>query len=332
MSGADAQFTDRAVLVTGGAGLIGSALVRRLAAEGARVTVLDSMIPLYGGNLFNLQPVRPQIMLDQRDLRDAGAVEAVVRNQDLVFHLAAQTSHLGSMQEPLEDIGINVVGSLHLLEACRRFNPTARVVFTSTRQVYGTPEQLPVTEDHPIRPPDVNGISKHAAERYHLLYERYHGIPCTILRLTNTYGPGMRIRDARQTFVGIWLRKVIEGAPFQVYGDGQQRRDFNFVEDVVDALLLAATRPQAIGRVYNLGAPDAPSLQDIARLLVELVPDAQFEYVPFPEDRRSIDIGNCQSSFVRIQTELGWRPATPLRDGLQQCLEYYRANFSRYLD
>lgn len=327
-----AEFVDgRQVLVTGGAGFIGSRLVARLVGLGAHVTVMDSLIPGYGGNLHNIESVRSRIILDDRDLRDASAVDSLVSGKDYIFCLAAQTSHMGSMEQPRDDVEINVVGQLNVLEACRRLNQEARLVYASTRQIYGTPGYLPVDEDHPVRPPDVNGVSKFAAEGYHVIYDRYHGIRSTILRLTNCYGPGMRIQDARQTFVGVWLRLALEGRPFAIYGDGKQRRDFNFGEDVVDALLLGALRAEAQGRIYNLGAQETWSLEELAALVVELVPGARFEHVPFPDERRRIDIGSCYSSFERIERELGWRPVTPLREGLRRTIDYYRQHFPHYV-
>lgn len=324
-------FSGRSVLITGGAGFIGSRLAHRLAALGARITVIDSLNPAYGGNLFNLAPLRGRIDFNVCDLRDSHALEYLVLGQDYLFNLAAQTSHLGSMEDPIADVDINIVGQMNLLEACRKFNRGVRMVFASTRQVYGAPDYLPVDESHPIRPPDVNGVSKFAAEGYHLIYDRFFGVRSTVLRLTNTYGPGMRIRDAKQTFVGVWLRLAVEGKPFLVFGSGEQLRDFNYVEDVVDAFLITAQSPAAAGRVYNLGCTETPSLLELANMLVELVPGASYQLVPFPTDRKQIDIGSCFSSYRRIESELGWKPSTRLRDGLARSLDYYREHFAHYV-
>ncbi len=271
-SGDREAYAGRRVLVTGGAGFIGSRVVQRLAALGAEVSALDNLHPDFGGNPFNLSSIGRDIAFVQGDLRDRAVVASVTEDLDYVFNLAAQTSHVGSMQDPLTDVGINVDGQVNLLEACRERSPRAMLIFASTRQIYGHPDYLPVDEAHPIRPPDVNGVSKFAAEGYHRIYDANFGLRSSILRLTNTYGPGMRIRDARQTFVGIWLRRVLEGKPFQVFGDGTQQRDFNFVDDVVDAFLLAGRHPRAVGRVFNLGSSETPSLSELAELLRELVP------------------------------------------------------------
>src|SRR5205085_12416407 len=214
--------------------------------------------------------------------------------------LAGQTSHLDSMSDPQTDLDINVSAQLSILEACRRVNPRIRLVFASTRQVYGRPEYLPVDEKHPIEPVDINGINKLAGEWYHLLYNNVYQIRACALRLTNTYGPGMRVKDARQTFLGIWIRRLIEGNPIQIFGDGKQRRDFNFVSDVVEALLRAAASREADGQVFNLGHREHISLQELATLAVEISRSGKYELAPFPNDRKAIDIGDYYADFRKI--------------------------------
>ena len=204
------------------------------------------------------------------DVRDEHSLRYLVRNQDYLFNLAGQTSHLDSMLDPYSDLEINCRSQLSILEACRHQNPEVRIVFASTRQIYGRPLRLPVDENHPIRPVDVNGINKTAGEWYHLLYGDVYGLPVTVLRLTNTYGPRMRVKDTRQTFLGYWLRLLVSGATLEVYGDGKQRRDLNYVDDAVAAFLLAATRDEAVGQVYNLGDPNPLSLAELAELMVDL--------------------------------------------------------------
>src|SRR5437660_2149984 len=239
----DGLFSGANVLVTGGLGFIGSSPIRQLVTLGAKVTLVDSLIPEYGGNLFNIHDFRDQVSIELADVRDTKAMAALIKKRDFLFNLAGQTSHLDSMTDPLTDLNINAVAQLHILEACRLHNPDVKIVFASTRQIYGRPEYLPVNEKHPTNPVDVNGINKLPDESYHLLYNKLHKLRACALRLTNTYGPGMRVKDARQTFLGVWLRRVIEGEPIHVYGDGRQLRDFNFVTDVVKALLLAAGHP-----------------------------------------------------------------------------------------
>lgn len=320
------------VLVTGGVGFIGSNLARRLVAANADVTLMDSLIPQYGGNLFNIDDLRNRVTLTITDVRDRHAIRALLRDVDVVFNLAGQTSHLDSMTDPFTDLDINATAQLSILEACREVNPSAKVVFASTRQIYGRPDYLPVDEAHPIRPVDVNGINKVAGESYHLLYNSVYGIPTTALRLTNTYGPGMRVKDARQTFLGIWIKQVLTGEPIRVFGDGLQRRDFTYVDDCVDALIAAATQPEADGRVFNLGSTEVISLRDLAELLVEVAGTGDFELVPFPPDRKAIDIGDYYGSAALIEETLGWAPQVDLREGLARTVEYYRANYAHYWD
>lgn len=325
-------FNGKQVLVTGGVGFIGSNLARRLVALGAGVTLADSLIPLYGGNLFNIDDIRERVTLNITDVRDPFAMAYLVQGKDYLFNLAGQTSHLDSMMNPRADLDINAGAQLSILEACRQYNSGVKIVFASTRQLYGKPEYLPVDEAHPIRPVDVNGINKLAGEWYHLLYNNVYGIRACALRLTNTYGPAMRVKDARQTFLGIWIRNVIEGKPILVFGDGNQLRDFNYVDDVVEALLLAALNPRADGQVFNLGSREVVSLKRLAEMLVELHPGARFEIVPFPPERKAIDIGDYYSDYSKVGAELGWQPQMGLRQGLMASLTYYGKHQQQYWD
>jgi dTDP-glucose 4,6-dehydratase/UDP-glucose 4-epimerase len=325
------NFQDSQVLITGGIGFIGSSLARRLVTLGARVTLVDSLIPQYGGNPHNIADIRDRLTVNVCDVRDRFAMEYLVRDQDYLFNLAGQTSHLDSMTDPHTDLDINAAAQLSILEACRRVNRNLRLVFASTRQLYGRPDYLPVDEKHPIRPVDVNGINKFAGEGYHLLYSQVHGIRSSVLRLTNTYGPGMRVKDARQTFLGIWVRQLIEGSTIKVFGDGMQLRDFNYVDDCVEALLSAATHDAAIGKVYNLGSKEVVSLKELAVLMTQLLPGAGFEIVPFPPERKAIDIGDYYSDFTRIRDALGWAPSVSLKEGLRASLDYYGKNLAHYL-
>ena len=325
-------FTGSDVLVTGGLGFIGSALARRLVELGAKVTLVDSLIPEYGGNLFNIHDIRDRVTVDLTDVRDAAAMSSLIKKRQFLFNLAGQTSHLDSMTDPMTDLNINAAAQLHILEACRLHNRDLKIVFASTRQVYGRPEYLPVDEKHTIEPVDVNGINKLAGEWYHLLYNNVYQIRACALRLTNTYGPGMRVKDARQTFLGIWIRRLIEGKPIQIFGDGKQRRDFNFVTDVVEALLRAAASREADGQLFNLGHHEQISLRELASMLVEINGSGNYELVPFPDDRKAIDIGDYYADFRKIDEVLGWSPQVTLENGLKQTLEFYRANQGHYWD
>lgn len=324
------QFANKNILITGGVGFIGSSLARKLVNLNSRVTLVDSLIPQYGGNLFNIHDIKEQVTLNITDVRDPYAIAYLVQNQDFLFNLAGQTSHIDSMTDPQTDLNINASAQLSILEACRKHNPDITIVFASTRQLYGKPQYLPVDENHPICPVDVNGINKLAGEWYHLLYDSVYKIRSCALRLTNTYGPGMRVKDARQTFLGIWIRQLIEGKPIQVFGDGTQLRDFNYVNDVVDALLLSAIHPKADGEIFNLGSSEYINLKDLAALLVETYQSGSYEIVPFPPERKIIDIGDYYSDYKKINQALDWTPKTTLRDGLEKTIAYYRQYYGYY--
>lgn len=267
-AGLSPAFFGKDVLITGGLGFIGSHLAIQLVALGARVTLVDSLIPEYGGNIHNIEPVKDHVQVNIADVRDEYSMNYLVRGRDYLFNLAGQTSHADSMLNPYVDLEINCRAQLSILEACRKYNPAVKIVFASTRQIYGKPDYLPVDERHLLHPTDVNGINKMAGEWYHILYNNVYGIRAVSLRLTNTYGPHMRVKDARQTFLGIWVRCLIAGQPIEVYGDGAQLRDFNYVDDVVDAMLLSAASEAANGQIYNLGSREVISLRDLAALMV----------------------------------------------------------------
>jgi UDP-glucose 4-epimerase len=325
-------FSRSDVLVTGGLGFIGSSLARRLVSLGANVALIDSLIPEYGGNLFNIHDIRDSVTVNLADVRDSQAMTSLIKGREFLFNLAGQTSHLDSMTDPLTDLMINAAAQLSILEACRLHNPDLKIVFASTRQLYGRPQYLPVDEKHPVSPVDVNGIDKLAGESYHLLYHNVYKIRACALRLTNTYGPGMRVKDARQTFLGIWIRHLIENKPILIFGSGTQQRDFNFIDDVIEALLLAAADPASEGEIFNLGHTEHTSLRELAALLVHLNGGGRYEIVPFPADREVIDIGDYYGDFGKIQTALGWSPQVSLRTGLAQTLDYYRKHRAHYWD
>jgi UDP-glucose 4-epimerase len=323
-------FAGKRVLVSGGAGFIGSNLARAVVALGADVTLVDSLIPEYGGNLFNLERIEGRPRLNVADVRDEHSMKYLVKSHEIFFNLAGQTSHLDSMTDPYTDLDINCRAQLSMLEACRKENPTIRVVFASTRQIYGAAAYLPVDERHPLTPVDVNGINKLAGETYHLLYSRVYGIPTSALRLTNTYGPGMRVKDGRQTFLGVWIRNVICGDPIEIWGDGEQLRDFTFVDDAVDAFLRAATSDRSTGEVFNLGGNERISLRALATLLIEIAGGGDIRLIPFPPDRKAIDIGDYYADYTRIADTLGWSPKVALREGLERTVSFYRRNGAHY--
>lgn len=322
-------YRNRRVLITGGLGFIGSNLAIRLVQAGIDVTIVDSLVPEFGGNWFNIEPIRDRVHVDLSDLRDPRTLPQLVQGKDCIFHLAGQVSHGDSMRDPEMDLAVNCVSTINLVEACRQFNPGVRLVYTSTRQVYGIPRHLPVTEDHPTLPIDVNGINKLAAEYYHLLYDRTYGLRSTVLRLTNTYGPRQQIRNNRQGFIGILIRQALRGETIRVFGTGRQIRDFNYVDDVVDALLLAAATEGCYGAVLNLGAPSHYSLLDFVGILERILP-VRHEIVPFPDDRKIIDIGDFYADYSRFRGLTGWSPSVDLAEGIATTIQFYREHGESY--
>jgi UDP-glucose 4-epimerase len=323
-------FAGKRVLITGGLGFIGSNLAYHLVELGARVTIVDSLIPAYGGNLANIRGLEDRLRVNIADVRDPHSMKYLVCDQDYLFNLAGQVSHTDSMQDPHTDLEINCRAQLSILEACRHSNPGIKIVFASTRQIYGVPDYLPVDERHLVHPTDVNGINKTAGEWYHIVYNNVYGVRAASLRLTNTYGPRMRVRDARQTFLGQWIRLAVEGAELLVYGDGRQVRDLNYVDDVVDAMLRTGADDVANGQVYNLGGDEPISLLDLAALLVEIAGRGSYRLVPWPPERRAIDIGDYWGDYRKIRAKLGWQPTTSLREGLARTLAYYERTRDDY--
>jgi len=318
------------VLITGGLGFIGSNLAVTLVKLGAEVTLIDSLLPQYGGNLWNVEAVRNDLAINISDVRDPFSLQHLIRNQEIIFNLAGQTSHLDSMTDPYTDLDINAKAQLSILEACKNYNPAAKVVFASTRQIYGRPHYLPVDEKHPLQPVDVNGVNKMAGEWYHMVYHQVYGIRTSVLRLTNTFGPRMRIKDARQTFLGIWIRRILEGDPIQIFGDGLQIRDYNYVDDVVGALIAAASTEDAFGKILNLGDAQRYSLLDTAKLMIEAFGGGSHQLVEFPPDRKKIDIGDYYADFTLASQLLKWNPSTPLKSGLDTTLSYFASNLLHY--
>ncbi len=324
------SYRDKKVMLTGGLGFIGSNLAHRLVECGADVLIVDSLIPEYGGNLFNIDGIRDRVRVNIADIRDSSGMDYLVRGQDYIFNLAGQVSHIDSMRDPYTDLEINCRSQLSLLEACRRNNPAVKIIHASTRQIYGVPDYLPVDEKHLLHPTDVNGINKMAGEWYHILYSHVYGIRATSLRLTNTYGPRQLMKHNRQGFIGWFIRLAIDGEEISVYGDGTQLRDLNYVDDAVEAFLLAGATDDVNGSVYNLGGPEPVSLLHIVETLMELCPEASYTLVPFPPEKKRIDIGDYYGDYSRIREALGWEPQVGLREGLARTIEYYRQHKAHY--
>lgn len=324
------SYAGRRCMVAGGLGFIGSNLAIRLVELGARVLVVDSLIPAYGGNFFNVAGIRDRIHVNVADVRDPHAMEYLVRGQDYIFNLAGQIGHLESMEAPIDDLRVNTEGPVNVLEACRRANRDARILYASTRQVYGRPRYLPVDEAHPLQPIDCNAVSNLAGEHYHRVYAAAHSIRSTCLRLTNTYGPRQMMKDetGRYAFISYWIRRVIDGLPLQVMG-GAQGRDYTYIDDCVEAMLLAAAAASTESPTFNLGG-EPMSHRALADLLIEVAGGGSIELTELPAERRAIDPGVIALDHARISDALGWRPVTSLRDGLHRTVEYYRRHRDRY--
>ncbi len=323
------DYAGKRVLVTGGLGFIGSSLAIELVESGAEVTVVDSMIPAYGANLFNVEPVRERLHINFSDIRDRYSLEHLVREKDHIFNLAGQLSHIDSMRDPMTDLEINCAAQLSLLECLRCVNPEVKTVFGSTRQIYGRPQYLPVDEDHPIRPVDVNGINKWASESFFRLYHEVHGIASVSVRLTNTYGPRMDLRSDTKGFVGIFVRRALQGEHIDVFGTGDQKRDFNYVDDVVEALLRAGQTEEVYGRALNLGHPHPYSLNELLEILAGLA-DFPHTHKEWPKDRKKIDVGDYYGDDSQFRDATGWEPTVDLAEGLEKTLDFYRRHGSHY--
>jgi len=327
-----AFYRARPVMITGGAGFIGSNLAHRLVALGADVLLVDSLIPDYGGNLYNIRGIEDRVRMNIADVRQESTMSYLVRHVDVIFNLAGQVSHIDSMRDPYTDLEINCRSQLSILEACRRNNPKVKVVFAGTRQVYGKPDFLPVTEQHLVRPTDVNGINKVAGEYYHLVYNNVFGLRACSLRLTNIYGPRQLVKHNRQGFIGWFIRLAVEDREIQIYGDGSQLRDFVFVDDAADAFLRAGASDACNGEVFNVGGPEPVSHRDLVHLLLDVAGAGRVRFVDWPEEQKAIDIGSFYADSGKFRAVTGWQPRTDLRDGLAQTIAYYRAHLSHYLD
>ncbi len=325
-------YRSRRVMITGGLGFIGSNLAIRLADLGADVLLVDSLIPDSGGNLFNIEPVKDRVRLNVADVRQASTMNYLVRGQEVIFNLAGQVSHIDSMRDPHTDLEVNCRAQLTLLEACRHHNPGVKVVYAGTRQVYGRPESLPVSESHLVRPTDVNGINKVAGEYYHLVYNNVFGVRACSLRLTNVYGPRQLIRHNRQGFIGWFVRLALDGREIQVFGDGSQVRDFVHVDDVCEAFLRAGATDEVNGEVFNVGGAEHWTHADLVKLLVSLAEGATFRFVEWPPEKKIIDIGSFYADSTRFMRATGWAPTLGLREGLTRTLAYYRAHYAAYVE
>lgn len=320
------RYAGRTALITGGCGFIGSNLAVALVGLGAHVTVADAMIPDYGGNLFNLDPVKKKVFVNYCDIRDPNAMNWLVRDKDFVFHLAGQVCHLTSLQDPFPDIDMNIKGTAVVMEAVRRRNPRARVIYTGTRGQYGPSVKLPVGEDAPTNPKGIYEISNLTAEKIIQVYNDTHGVRSVMLRITNTYGPRAQMRHSRFGVANWFVRLAIDNETIRIFGDGKILRDFLYVDDCVDAILVSAVHEAAVGEIFNVGVDVPTTFLELAEVLIEVAGTGRWEFAPFTPERSAQEPGDFYSDITKIRTRLGWAPVTPLREGMLRTVEYYRKN------
>lgn len=327
---AEQRYKGIRVLVTGGLGFIGSNLVRALVREGAEVTVVDGLISGCGGDEYNVAEVRDRLRVIIADIGDREAVSVALADQQVIFNLAGEVSHSMSISCPERDLRLNALAQLRFLESCRVWAPQARIVYASSRQIYGRPRYLPVDERHPVDPVDFNGVHKWAAECYHRLQARLYDQPTVVLRLTNVYGPRQSLRVSCQGFIATFIARALRREPVLVYGDGSQLRDMLYVDDVVEAFLLAGLTPLPSAEPYlvaNVGGPRPMTLSEIARTLV----GDDVHYVPFPAISARIDIGSYHSDDRLFRAWTGWQPRVDFAEGIVRTLEFYRQHAEHYL-
>jgi len=323
-------YKDKKILITGGLGFLGSNLAIALVKLGAKVTLLDAMLPLYGGNYFNIEEIKDEVEVIIGDIRDGRVMESAVKEKELIFHIAAQTSHIDSMSDPFLDIDINCRGNIVLLEACRRFNPGIKIVYAGTRGQYGRMEYKPVDESHPLNPTDIYGVNKTAGEQYHFIYARSYGMRVCSLRINNTYGPRHQMKHGRYGILNWFIRIAMDGGVIKVFGEGNQLRDFNYVDDVTNAFLLAGAEERADGKIYNLGSGSPVKFIDLVKKIIEIAGSGKMENVPWPKDRKDIETGDYVANFEKIKNELGWQPGIFLDEGLKKTVEYYKKFKDKY--
>lgn len=332
MSHLDDSFKNKNILITGGLGFIGSNLARRLVGLNAKVTIVDAMLPGYGGNLYNIDGIEDKVRVNFSDIRDMHSINYLIRDMNFVFHLAGQVDHILSLTNPYPDIDINIRGSAVVMEAVRMHAPGARVVYTGTRGQYGPAVNLPVSEDTPMNPMGLYELSNLTAERMMLLYNNKHGIGTTVLRLTNIYGPRAQMQHSRYGVVNWFIRVALDDGTIKVFGKGDIKRDFLYVEDAVDAILLSAIKEEAVGEVFNVGRDTPSNFHELANKIIELAGTGRWEFTPFSRERAMQEPGDFYSDITKIRKALGWEPKVGLDEGLLKTLEFYRKNRKHYWD
>lgn len=311
--------------MTGGLGFIGSNLTIALVKLGARVTIVDNLMPQQGGNLFNIELVKKKVDINYSDIRDILAMNQLVRGKDYIFHLARQTDHILSLTDPFPDIDINVRGTAILLEACKKYNRTARFIYAGTRGQYGHAIKLPVNELAPTNPRGIYEITNLTAEKMVQVYHDVHGISSIMLRLTNVYGPRSQMKHDHYGVVNWFIRLALENKTIPVYGDGGLKRDFLYIDDCIDAMLRCAGNERCFGEIINVGRPDATTFLEIVQLIVKMAKRGTWKLSPFSAERKAQEPGDFTSDITKITKLSGWKPTTSLEKGLAKTIQYYQS-------
>jgi len=324
------QFKDKKILITGGLGFIGSTLCIRLVKLGSKITILDSMMPGHGGNIFNIAPVKNDVEIIEADIRDEEIINKAVKNKHYIFHLAGQNDHVLSLTNPFPDIDINIKGSAVLLEACKKNNKDARVVYTGTRGEYGSATKLPVNEETPLNPKGIYELSSLTAQKMFKIYNDNHGVKSVTLRLTNIYGERAQMKHSRFGVANWFVRVALDNGTIKVFGDGKIKRDFVHVEDVVDAILLSPLTEGALGEVFNIGSDKPSCFLELAETIISTAGKGKWEYAPFSAERAAQEPGDFYSDISKARKILGWEPKISLQDGIRRTVEFYAKNKEHY--
>jgi UDP-glucose 4-epimerase len=317
-------------LVIGGLGFIGSNLVHTLIEAGARVTVLDALLPMYGGNRFNVAGVEDRVRVVEGDIRNAALVNDLVKGQNIIFNLAAQVSYIDSLSDPLLDFEINCLGHLRVLDAARRYAPDAKIVFSSSRLVYGKIITTPVDESHQTDPLSIYGVHKLAAEKYYRIFYDTYGVRSSVIRIPNPYGPRQQMKHPKYSIVGWFIRQALEDGTIEVFGDGTQERDYLYISDIVDAFLRIAVSDRSDGEVYNIGTDERVRFVDMVDAVLTAVGKGKKVHVPWPQDYEKNETGDYIADTRKIEAAVGWRARVPLKTGIEETVAYYRQHKAKY--
>ncbi len=324
-------YKNKNVLITGGLGFIGSNLAHKLVSLDANVKIIDNLNPLYGGNLFNLFGIENKIEIVKQDIRESETIRSLIENADIIFHLAAQVSYIDSLNMPFEDLDLNARTTLNILEICRKYNPKVKIIFSSSRMVYGKADKPLINENCETNPLSLYGIHKLTSEKYFLMYYKDFGIPCSILRLTNPYGPRQQIKHSKYSLVGWFIRQAMENKVIKIYGDGLQLRDYIYVDDIVDAMIKSAASDHSVGEIINIGSGVSSRFSDMVHSVINIVKSGKVEYIPWPENYEKIETGDISVDISKLQELTAWKPKVSLAEGISLTYEYYKKNISNYI-